>query len=116
MPTKEQRYDEAIELQQSGRLKEAVGKLEALVEQEADYALAHSALSVFYGKLEQPDKAVEHARKACELEPDDPFCFCRLKSDLPEGRPDRRGGTGPHESAASRIQPRGNLARSGCDG
>ncbi len=78
MPTKEQRYDEAIELQQSGRLKEAVGKLEALVEQEADYALAHSALSVFYGKLEQPDKAVEHARKACELEPDDPFCFVAL--------------------------------------
>lgn len=71
-------YDEAIELQQSGKLTEAVGKLEALVAQEPDYALAHSALSVFHGKLEQPDKAVEHAKKACELEPDDPFCFVAL--------------------------------------
>jgi Flp pilus assembly protein TadD len=78
MPTKEQMYDEAIELQQSGKLTEAVQKLEALVAGEPNYALAHSALSVFHGRLEQPDKAVEHARKACELEPDDPFCFVAL--------------------------------------
>jgi Flp pilus assembly protein TadD len=78
MPTKEQMYDEAIELQQSDKLTEAVRKLEALVAQEPNYALAHSALSVFHGKLEQPDKAVEHAKKACELEPDDPFCFVAL--------------------------------------
>ena len=78
MPTKEEMYDEAIELQQAGKLEEAVGKLEALVGQDPDYALAHSALSVFHGKLDNPDQAVEHAKKACELEPEDPFCFVAM--------------------------------------
>ena len=78
MPTKEEMYDEAIELQQGGNLKEAVDKLHALLEQEPDYALAHSALSVFYDKLERPDEAVEHARKVCELEPEDPFSFMAM--------------------------------------
>ena len=78
MPTKEEMYDDAIESQQAGRLEEAGAKLEALVEQAPDCALAHSALSVFYGKLEKPDKAVEHARRACELESNDPFCFVAM--------------------------------------
>lgn len=90
MPTKEQRYDDAIALQQEGKLHEAVEMLEALVGEHADYALAHSALSVFYGRLDQPDKAVEHAGIACQLEPDDPFCYvamsliCQKAGRIPE--------------------------------
>ena len=78
MPTVDQLYDEAIELQQAGRLEEAVGKLEGLVVDHPDYALAHAALGVFYGKLSRPDEAVEHARRVCELEPDDSFSFMAL--------------------------------------
>jgi Flp pilus assembly protein TadD len=78
MPTREERYDEAIALQQSGNLAEAVERLDALVRQEPDYALAHSALSVFHSKLGQNDQAVDHANQACALEPDDPFCFVAL--------------------------------------
>lgn len=78
MPTKEEMYDEAIQSQQAGRLQEAVDKLEALVQQAPDYALAHSALSVFHGQLDNPDKAVEHAQRACGLEPNDPFCFVAM--------------------------------------
>jgi len=78
MPTVEERYDEAIALQQAGNLAEAVGKLEQLVAEAPDYALAHAGLSVFCGKLDRHDEAVEHARKVCELEPDDPFSFMAL--------------------------------------
>jgi predicted Zn-dependent protease len=90
MPTVEQRYDEAIELQQQGKLEEAVGKLSALIADQPDYALAHAALSVFYGKLGRHDEAVEHAKKVCELEPDDSFSFmamsliCQRAGRLPE--------------------------------
>ena len=78
MPTKEETYDEAIALQQEGKLDEAIGKLETLVEQEPDYALAHAALSVLYAKREDFDKSVEHGRRVCELEPQDPFSFVAM--------------------------------------
>jgi predicted Zn-dependent protease len=90
MPTVDQRYDEAIELQQQGKLEEAIGKLSALIADQPDYALGHAALSVFYGKLGRHDEAVEHAKKVCELEPDDSFSFmamsliCQRAGRLPE--------------------------------
>jgi Flp pilus assembly protein TadD len=78
MATVDQRYDEAIDLQQAGKLDEAVGKLESIVVEQPDYALAHSALSVFYGKLGRTDEAVEHAQRVCQIEPEDPFSFMAL--------------------------------------
>ena len=90
MPTVDQRYDEAIDLQQAGKLEEAVGKLEGLLAEQPDYALAHAALGVFYGKLGRQDEAVDHARRVCEIEPDDPFSFmamsliCQRAGRIPE--------------------------------
>lgn len=90
MPTVHERYDDAIDLQQAGKLDEAVAKLEALLGEQPDYALAHAALSVFCGKLGRADEAIQHARKVCELEPDDPFSFmamsliCQRAGRLPE--------------------------------
>jgi predicted Zn-dependent protease len=78
MPTVDELYDKAIELQQAGHVDEAVAKLEELVAANPDYALGHSALSVFFGKLERYDEAVEHAQTVCRLEPDDPFSFIAL--------------------------------------
>jgi predicted Zn-dependent protease len=73
-----ERYDEAIELQQAGKLEEAIGKLQQLIAEEPHYALAQAGLSVFYGKLDRHDEAIEHAQKVCELEPDDPFSFMAM--------------------------------------
>ncbi len=73
MATVEELYDQAIELNESGSTEEAVGKLEELLAEHADYALAHAALSVFLEKLDRKDEAVEHAKKVCEIEPEDPF-------------------------------------------
>jgi Flp pilus assembly protein TadD len=78
MPTVDQLYDEAIDLQQAGKLEEAVGKLEKIVADQPDYALAHAALSVFYNKLGRQDEAVDCAKRVCELDPDDPFSFMAL--------------------------------------
>lgn len=78
MDTIEDRYDEAIALKEAGNLKEAVAKLEKLVEDAPDYALAHAGLSVFYSKQEQHDQAVNHAQKVCELDPDDPFSYMSM--------------------------------------
>lgn len=78
MPTIDEQYDAAIALQQAGNLDEAVGKLEAIVTAEPNFALAHAALGVFYGKLDRHPEAVEHARKVCDLEPNDPFSFMAM--------------------------------------
>ena len=110
MPTVDQRYDEAIDLQQAGKLEEAVGKLEALIAEHPDYALGHAALSVFYGKLGRHDEAVEHARQVCELEPDDPFSFmamslvCQRAGRLPEA--EQALGTAMEKQWAARRNAR----------
>jgi len=78
MPTADELYDEAIALQESGKLEEAVDKLEALLAEHPDHALTHAGLSVFYGKLDRHDEAVKHGQKVCELEPDDPFSFMAM--------------------------------------
>jgi Flp pilus assembly protein TadD len=90
MPSVDQLYDEAIDLQQAGKLEEAIGKLESLAVDHPDYALCHAALSVFYGKLGRYDEAVEHAGRVCQLEPDDPFSYmamsliCQRAGRIPE--------------------------------
>lgn len=74
----DQLYDEAIAIQEKGDLEGAIAKLQELLAIDPNYALAHAALSVFYSKLDDHEKAVEHARKVCELEPEDPFSFVAL--------------------------------------
>jgi Flp pilus assembly protein TadD len=78
MPTTVEMYDEAIRLQQAGKMDEAIAKLHELLGQDANYALAHAALSVFYSRVEKHDEAIQHAGKVCEMEPDDPFSFIAL--------------------------------------
>jgi tetratricopeptide (TPR) repeat protein len=75
MPTPDNLYDEAIELQQAGKLDEAVARLESLAESQPDFALAHAALSAFYSKQGHHDKAVAQAQVVCELDADDPFSY-----------------------------------------
>ncbi len=78
MSTKEQLYDEADRLKNSGQNEEAVAKLLELVAQEPDYALAHSALAVLYTRLRRHDDAIRHAARVCEIEPNDAFSFTAL--------------------------------------
>jgi len=76
--TREARYAAAEKLKDDGDLAGAVAAMEALVADEPDYALAHSALGAWCTRLERHAEAVKHARRACELEPGDPFSYTAL--------------------------------------
>jgi Flp pilus assembly protein TadD len=78
MPTAVELYDEAVRLKDAGKLEDAVAKLEEILAAEPSHALAHSALSIYLGRLKRHDEAVAHAHKVCELEPNDPRSFTAL--------------------------------------
>ncbi|MEI6255656.1 MAG: tetratricopeptide repeat protein [Planctomycetota bacterium] len=78
MTTREDHYAAAEGLKNEGRLAEAVAALEALVIDQPDFTLAHSALAAWCTRLERHDEAIRHAKRACELEPNDPFSYTAL--------------------------------------
>lgn len=78
MPTNEELYNEAEKLKDAGDLDAAAAKLNALVAQDPNYALAHSALAVIYTRLRRHEEAIQHALQVCQLEPHDAFSFTAL--------------------------------------
>ena len=78
MTTKTDLYKEAERLKQEGNHEAAIVKLVELLTSDDSYSLAHSALAVLYGKVQQHDKAISHAIRASELEPGDPFSWTAL--------------------------------------
>ena len=73
-----QLYDEADQLKNDGKLDEAVAKLQEVLAIDENYALAHSALAVVQQRLGKHEEAIQHAKKAAELEPNDPFSYTAL--------------------------------------
>ena len=71
-------YDQADKLKDEGKIEESAAKLKEALAADPSYALAHSALAVVLQKLSKHEEAIEHARRACELEPNDPFSFTAL--------------------------------------
>jgi tetratricopeptide (TPR) repeat protein len=78
MPNAVQLYDEADSLKEQGKLEKAVDKLKEALAVDETYALAHSALGILLQKLGQHDEAIQHVKRVCELEPNDPFSFTSL--------------------------------------
>ncbi len=85
MPDNETLYDEAIKLKDDGNLEEAIAKMQALVEQDETYALAHSALAKMLTDSGNHPEAIKHALKVTELEPNDPFSFTALSVTYQRG-------------------------------
>ena len=71
-------YDQGDKLKDEGKLEEAAAKYKEALAADANYALAHSALAVVLQKLGRHDEAIQHARRVCELEPNDPFIITSL--------------------------------------
>ena len=71
-------YDQADKLKDEGKLEESAAKLQEAIAADSNYALAHSALAVVLQKLGRHEEAIQHARRVCELEPNDPFSFTAL--------------------------------------
>jgi len=75
---RDEAYAAAEELKNSGKIEEAVAALDAVVAKNPDFALAYSALAAWCTRLERHEKAVEYARRVCELEPNEPFSYTAL--------------------------------------
>lgn len=71
-------YDEADRLKDEGQYELAIEKLQQILQTDPAHVLSHLALAVVYGKVGQPERAVEHGVKACELDPEDPFTFTAM--------------------------------------
>lgn len=78
MATTTELYNEGEVLKDSGQLDAAIEKLKEVVATDESHALAHSALAVLYGKVNQHDKAIAHAVRTSELEPTDSFSWTAL--------------------------------------
>ena len=78
MPSADELYNQGEKLKDEGRYPEAIEKFEAAVIADENYALPHFALAVCLGKVGKHLEAVQHAERACELEPQDPFSFTAL--------------------------------------
>lgn len=78
MGTREALYDEADRLKDAGDYEAAAAKLGEALAVDPDFALAHSALAVVFTRMKRHEEAIAHAKKVCELEPNDPFSFTAL--------------------------------------
>ncbi len=72
------RYNDVEKQIDAEKFEEAIAGLTAIVEEEPGFVLAHLALARVYTKTGQHDLAIQHAEKACELEPTDSFNFTAL--------------------------------------
>ncbi len=78
MPTANELYDLAVDLRDQGDKPGAVAKLEQAIEVDPGCAIAHGMLAKLYADLAESDKAIAHASKVVELEPDDAFSYTAL--------------------------------------
>jgi predicted Zn-dependent protease len=78
MPTPNELYDQAIDLRDQGDKPAAVARLEEAVALEPGFAIGHGMLAKLYADLAEADKAIAHAQKVVELEPDDTFSYTAL--------------------------------------
>ena len=78
MPTADQLYDQAVDLRDAGDKPGAIAKLNEAIAQEPDFAIGHGMLAKLYVDLAESDKAITHAKKVVELEPDDTFSYTAL--------------------------------------
>src|SRR3954453_8479242 len=78
MPTPNELYDQAVDLKDRGDREEAIARLEEAIAIDPKFAIAHGMLAKLYVALAQGEKAVEHAKKVVEIEPDDVFSYTAL--------------------------------------
>ena len=72
------KYNDVEKLIDEEKFEEAIAGLTELVAEDESFVLAHLALARVYTKTGQHDLAIQHAEKACELEPTDSFNFTAL--------------------------------------
>ncbi len=72
------RYNEAEKLKDAGQYPESIAILEEILVEDPAHVLSHLTLARLFTQTGVHDRAIEHAVKACELEPNDAFNFSAL--------------------------------------
>ncbi len=75
MATPNELYDQAVDLKQAGDRQGAVDKLHEALGIDSSFVIAHGMLAKLYADLAEAEKAVHHAKRVVELEPDDTFSY-----------------------------------------
>jgi Flp pilus assembly protein TadD len=78
MPTPNELYDQALELRDRRDKPGAIARLEEAVQLDPAFAIGHGMLAKLYADIAEADKAIQHARRVVELEPDDTFSYTAL--------------------------------------
>ena len=78
MPTPNEIYDQAVDLRDAGDKPGAIAKLEEAMAIDPDFVIGHGMLAKLYVDLAESEKAIFHAKKVVELEPDDTFSYTAL--------------------------------------
>ena len=78
MPTANELYDEAAVLRDQGDKPGAIAKLEEAVALDPSFAIGHGMLAKLCADVAEVDKAIYHAKRVVELEPDDAFSYTAL--------------------------------------
>ncbi|MEZ6137743.1 MAG: tetratricopeptide repeat protein [Pirellulaceae bacterium] len=78
MSTIAEKTNAAEKLKDEGKTDEAVALLREILDEDPDHVLTHLTLGRIFTLSGQFDEAVKHGRRACELEPKDPFNFTAL--------------------------------------
>ena len=78
MPTKEELYDDAVDLFGDGKLDEAIAKYREAIGMDPSYVDAWHGLAMAYNDAGRHDDAIEAGKKLCELTPDDVLAHTSL--------------------------------------
>ena len=78
MPDVHAIYNDVEQLIDQEKYPQAIDALRSILVQDDQFVLAHLALARVYTKTGQHTEAIEHGRRACELEPQDPFNFTAM--------------------------------------
>ena len=78
MMTPDDLYEQAVTLREGGDKPAAVASLEQAVQIDPNFTIGHGMLAKLYADLAETDKAILHAKRVVELEPDDTFSYTAL--------------------------------------
>jgi superkiller protein 3 len=78
MPTKDELYDQAVDLFGEGRLEGAVKAYEAAIAMDPAFADAWHGLAMAESELGRHEQAIAAGKRLCELSPDDTLAHTSL--------------------------------------
>lgn len=73
-----ERYNAAEKLKDEGKTQEAIEAFESILADDPSHILCHLTLGRLFTLAGDFERAIEHGKKACELEPQEPFNFTAL--------------------------------------